>query len=100
MIVRGPSAWTHSSRDAVAPATDLGQTIGDRRWMGGAYPSFPLPTESHFMSISLFTTSSGVFVRLLTNLDAIMGKAEAYAAERKFNPDHFVAMRLAPDMHN
>ena len=52
------------------------------------------------MSISLFASSSSVFVRMLTNLDAIMSKAEAYAADRKFSPDHYVSMRLAPDMHN
>jgi uncharacterized protein len=52
------------------------------------------------MSISLYDSSAAVFARMLTNLEAIMGKAEAYAAERKFNPDHYVAMRLAPDMHS
>lgn len=51
------------------------------------------------MSISLYDSSAAVFARMLTNLDAIMAKAEAYAAERKFNPDHYVHMRLAPDMH-
>jgi hypothetical protein len=52
------------------------------------------------MPISLYASSAGVFVRMLTNLDAILTKAEAYAAERKFSPDHFVPMRLAPDMNN
>ncbi len=51
------------------------------------------------MTISFYAISGGVFVRLLENLDAIMGKAEQYATERKFNPDHYVGMRLAPDMH-
>ena len=51
------------------------------------------------MPISLHAISAGVFVRLLTNLDAIFAKAEANAAERKFNPDNFVGLRLAPDMH-
>ena len=51
------------------------------------------------MSISLYATSAGVFVRMLTNLQAILAKAEAYATERKFNPDNYVGMRLAPDMH-
>lgn len=52
------------------------------------------------MTISLYESSAAVFVRMLTNLDAVFAKAEANAAERKFNPDHFVGMRLAPDMHN
>jgi len=51
------------------------------------------------MSISLYAVSAGVFVRLLTNLDAILAKAEANATERKFNPDNFVSTRLAPDMN-
>lgn len=51
------------------------------------------------MSISLYTSSTGVFVRMLTNLEAILVKAEAYAAERKFHPDVYVASRLAPDMN-
>jgi hypothetical protein len=52
------------------------------------------------MPISLYAISAGVFVRMLTNLDAVFAKAEANAADRKFNPDNFVGMRLAPDMHN
>src|SRR4051794_38669397 len=51
------------------------------------------------MSISLHASSVGVFVRNLTNLQAILDKAEAYAAERKFNPDVLVNSRLAPDMN-
>jgi uncharacterized protein len=51
------------------------------------------------MTISLYASSAGVFVRMLSNLQAVMAKAEANAAERKFNPDNFVGMRLAPDMH-
>lgn len=46
----------------------------------------------------MHTLSVGVFARMLTNLQGILAKAEAYAAERKFNPDNFVSMRLAPDM--
>ena len=51
------------------------------------------------MTISLHDISAAHFVRLLTNLDAIMAKAEAYAAERKFSPDNYVGLRFAPDMH-
>lgn len=38
------------------------------------------------------------FVRTLKNLDAILGKAEAYAESRKFDVNNFVSARLAPDM--
>jgi hypothetical protein len=90
------------ARSAVALFGAFGQTIGDWRWMGGA-SSLAEPTEhwnSTKMPISLYASSAGVFVRMLTNLDAIFTKAEASATERKFNPDHFVQMRLAPDMNN
>lgn len=51
------------------------------------------------MSISLYASSAGVFVRMLTNLEGVFAKAEAYAAERKFKPDVYAHSRLAPDMH-
>jgi hypothetical protein len=38
------------------------------------------------------------FVRTLNNLDAILGKAQAYAETRKFDVNNFVQARLAPDM--
>jgi hypothetical protein len=50
------------------------------------------------MPMNFSTASAGTFVRMLSNLQAVMGKAEAYADERKFSPDNYVAMRLAPDM--
>src|SRR3569623_1563800 len=51
------------------------------------------------MPMTFSTASAGTFVRMLTNLQAVMAKAEANATERKFNPDNFVGLRLAPDMH-
>ena len=51
------------------------------------------------MAISLHAISAGVFVRMLTNLQTILAKAETYAGERKFNPDNYVSARFAPDMH-
>jgi uncharacterized protein len=51
------------------------------------------------MPISLYASSAGVFARMLTNLDTIFTKAEAYAADRKFSPDIYPGLRLAPDMH-
>ena len=47
---------------------------------------------------SMYAVSVGVFSRMLTNLLAMLDKAEAYAAERKFSPDVLVNQRLAPDM--
>jgi hypothetical protein len=38
------------------------------------------------------------FARSLRNLDAILGKAIAYATARKFDVNNFMGARLAPDM--
>jgi hypothetical protein len=38
------------------------------------------------------------FVRTLKTLDAILAKAEAHAAARKFDVNNFCSARLAPDM--
>ena len=51
------------------------------------------------MPTSFYAASAGVFIRMLTNLQAIMAKAEVNATDRKFNPDNFIAMRLSPDMN-
>lgn len=50
------------------------------------------------MSISVYDVTVPVFTRMLTNLLAIMDKAEASAGERKFDTAVFSDMRLAPDM--
>ena len=51
------------------------------------------------MSLSMYAITVPVFTRYLNNLDAILVKAEANAAERKIKPEVLVAARLAPDMH-
>jgi hypothetical protein len=51
------------------------------------------------MSISMYAITVPVFTRYLNNLDAILVKAEAFAAARKIRPEVLVASRLAPDMH-
>jgi hypothetical protein len=50
------------------------------------------------MNISMHHASVGVFTRLLTNLDAILGKAEKWVGERKIDPEAILKSRLAPDM--
>jgi len=50
------------------------------------------------MTISMYGMTVPVFTRLLTNLLGVMDKAEAYAAERKFDTAVLVNARLAPDM--
>jgi hypothetical protein len=50
------------------------------------------------MQISMYRASVPVFVRNLRNLAAILGKAEAYAVERKIDPSVLLNYRLAPDM--
>jgi hypothetical protein len=50
------------------------------------------------MSVSLYNLTVPVFTRMLTNLLALMDKAEASAAERKFDTLVLSEARLAPDM--
>ena len=50
------------------------------------------------MTISMYDVTVPVFTRMLTNLLAVMDKAEASAAERKFDTAVLADMRLAPDM--
>lgn len=51
------------------------------------------------MSLSMYGLTVPVFTRYLTNLQNILAKAEANAAERKIKPDVLASSRLAPDMH-
>ena len=50
------------------------------------------------MSLSMYQASVPGFVRILKNLTAILEKAEAHAAEKKFDLSVLVNARLAPDM--
>jgi uncharacterized protein len=50
------------------------------------------------MSLSLYQSSVPVYERGLNAFLAILDKAEEHAQTRKFNPDNYLAMRLAPDM--
>jgi hypothetical protein len=47
----------------------------------------------------MYQASVPVLSRALTNLDAILTKAEAHAVAQKIDPDTLLAARLAPDMH-
>ncbi len=51
------------------------------------------------MTLSMYQASVPVLSRALTNLDAILTKAEAHAVAQKIDPDTLLAARLAPDMH-
>jgi uncharacterized protein len=50
------------------------------------------------MPLSMYQASIPVFVRQLSNLSAILKKAEAHALARKIEPEVFINARLAPDM--
>ncbi len=50
------------------------------------------------MSLSLYQSSVPVYERALNAFLAILDKAEAHAAARKFDPNNYLAMRLSPDM--
>ncbi|HEY7759437.1 MAG TPA: DUF1993 domain-containing protein [Burkholderiales bacterium] len=50
------------------------------------------------MPLTMYHASIPVFLRALTNLSAILRKAEEHAAAKKIDPAVFVNARLAPDM--
>lgn len=50
------------------------------------------------MTIAMYDVSVGVFTRMLKQLLVQMDKAEAYAADRKFDVNVLLHDRLAPDM--
>lgn len=50
------------------------------------------------MKISMYAMTVESFVPMLGNLSAILEKAAAYAAAKKFDPRVLVEARLAPDM--
>jgi len=50
------------------------------------------------MSITMSAASKPALVQMLNALEAVLGKAEAYAAQRKIDPAVLVNYRLAPDM--
>lgn len=50
------------------------------------------------MSLSMYSASVPVFVRLLGNMDRWFDKALVHAEAKKFDPSVYVNARLAPDM--
>ena len=50
------------------------------------------------MTLSMYQASAPRFVNMLTNLSAILDKAEAHAEARKIDPMAFTSDRLYPDM--
>jgi len=50
------------------------------------------------MSLSMYQASVPVFVRMLTNLSAILDKAQAHAEAKKFDSGVYMTLRLFPDM--
>lgn len=50
------------------------------------------------MAFSIYQASVPVLTRILTNLSAILDKAEAHCTERKIAPEALLQFRLYPDM--
>ena len=50
------------------------------------------------MKASMYTLSVPVFVKMLTNLSAILDKAAAHADAKKIDPSVYLNSRLVPDM--
>jgi hypothetical protein len=55
-------------------------------------------SEETPLSLSMHAASVPVLVRMLGNLLAWIDKAEAHAQARKFDPNNYAGLRLAPDM--
>jgi hypothetical protein len=51
------------------------------------------------MSLSMHQASIPVFVRMLSNLSALLDKAKAFAEAKKIDPAVLINARLAPDMY-
>ena len=52
------------------------------------------------MAVSMYAIAVPTFQKHLAALDAIIDKAEAYAAAKKIDPSVLLAARLYPDMFN
>ncbi|HEY2977155.1 MAG TPA: DUF1993 domain-containing protein [Burkholderiaceae bacterium] len=50
------------------------------------------------MPLSMHSASAPVFVQMLSNMDAWLDKAQAYAEAKKFDTSVYLTLRLAPDM--
>ncbi len=50
------------------------------------------------MSITMYSASVPVFVRMLGSLSKFLDKAEAHATAKKFDPNVYLVARLSPDM--
>jgi len=50
------------------------------------------------MSLSMHSASVPVFVRVLGSMLSWLDKAQAHAEARKFDPNNYLTLRLAPDM--
>lgn len=50
------------------------------------------------MAITMHSASAPILLRMLSNLQVWLDKAEAHAAVRKFDANNYLGLRLAPDM--
>ena len=50
------------------------------------------------MSLSMYSASAPVFSRILGSMLHWLDRAEAHAQARKFDPNNYLGLRLAPDM--
>jgi hypothetical protein len=70
-----------------------------RKAPGAALRCGPQPTRRPAaMSLSMHSASAPVFSRILGNMLSWLDRAEAHAQARKFDPNNYLGLRLAPDM--
>jgi uncharacterized protein len=73
-------------------------TQGIEFWLQWRPQNFRRSEEAPIMTLSIYDISIPVLTRGLTNLSAILDKATAHAAAKKFDPAVLVQARLFPDM--
>ena len=50
--------------------------------------------------MNLYDATIPIFIKMLTNIEGWLDKAEACAAQKKFDPEVLLGTRLAPDMYS
>src|SRR5450432_2143298 len=66
--------------------------------VAGLYHLPLIPNRSQPMTVSLYIACVPVFKQMLGGLDEVLGKAQAHAAQKKFEPTALTQARLFPDM--
>jgi len=96
----GPERW-HDGAHRIARASSglIQENVMEKQIATcDLYDSQPIHAGNRSMTLSLYDASVPVFKQMLGGLDAVLAKAQALAADRKFEPNALTQSRLYPDM--